>query len=89
MNHVPGKELYIADTLLRMQLRNPDKTSMIPEPEMNIYVDSIADSLPVSDAKLIEMRESQDYQDPVWKKFRVAVEKAGGKSSPFTYAKAL
>ena len=64
MNHVPGKELYIVDTLTRMQLRNPDKTSMIPEPEINIYVDSIADSLPVSDAKLIEIRESQDYQRP-------------------------
>ena len=64
MNHVPGKKLYIADTLPRMQRRNPDKTSMIPEAEMNIYVDSIADSLPVSDAKLIEIRESQDYQRP-------------------------
>ena len=64
MNHVPGKELYIVDTLTRMQLRNPDKTSMISEPEINIYVYSIADSLPVSDAKLIEIRESQDYQRP-------------------------
>ena len=55
--------LYIADTLSRMQLSNPGKTSMIPEAEMNIYfqlIDSIVDSLPVSDAKVIEIRESQD-----------------------------
>ena len=36
----------------------------VPEEEMNIYVDSILDSLPISDVKLMEIKEAQD-EDPV------------------------
>ena len=49
VNHVPGKELYIADALSRMQPSNSDKKETVPDEEMNIYVDSVLDSLPVSD----------------------------------------
>ena len=46
VNHVPGKELYIADALSRMQADNPNTQATVPEEEINIYVDSILDSLP-------------------------------------------
>ena len=32
----------------------------VPEEEMNIYVDIILDSLPLSDVKLMEIKEAQD-----------------------------
>ena len=64
VNHVPGKELYIADALSRMQSENTNRMATLPEEEMNIYVDSVLDSLPVSDVKLIEIKEAQD-EDPV------------------------
>ena len=66
MSHVPGNELYIADALSRMQLHNPDMKATFPEDEMNIYVDSILDFLPVSDIKLMEIKQAQE-QDPVCK----------------------
>lgn len=64
LNHVPGKELYIADALSRMQAATSDNKATVPEEEMNIYVDSILDSLPTSDVKLMEIKEAQD-EDPV------------------------
>ena len=60
INHVPGKELYIADALSRMQADNPNTQATVPEEEMNIYVDSVLNSLPVSDVKLMEIKEAQD-----------------------------
>ena len=64
VNHVPGKEMYIADALSRMQSENTNRMATVPEEEMNIYVDSVLDSLPVSDVKLMEIKEAQD-EDPV------------------------
>ena len=60
VNHVPGKEMYIADTLTRMQSENTNRMATVPEEEMNIYVDSVLDSLPVSDVKLMEIKEAKD-----------------------------
>ena len=37
--------------------------------KMNIYVDSVLNSLPVSDVKLIEIKEAQD-EDPVCKRIK-------------------
>ena len=70
VNHVPGKELYIADALSRMQADNPNTQATIPEEEMNIYVDSVLDSLPLSDVKLMEIKEAQD-EDPVCKQIKI------------------
>ena len=70
VNHVPGKELYIADALSRMQADNPNAQATIPEEEMNIYVDSVLDTLPVSDVKLMEIKEAQD-EDPVCKQIKI------------------
>ena len=47
VNHVPGKELYVADAISRMQSDNPDRQETVPEEEMNTYVNSILDALPV------------------------------------------
>ena len=36
VNHVPGKEMYIADALSRMQAENSNRMATVPEEEMNI-----------------------------------------------------
>ena len=64
VNHVPGKEMYIADALTRMQSENTNRMATVPEEEMNIYVDSVLDSLPVSDMKLMEIKEAQGEDPP-------------------------
>ena len=69
VNHVPGKEMYIADALSRMQSENTNRMATVPEEEMNIYVDSVLDSLPVSDVKLMEIKEAQD-EDPVCRQIK-------------------
>ena len=69
VNHVPGKELYIADALSRMQTNNPDRKPTVPEEEMNIYINSILDTIPVSDVKLMEIKEAQD-EDPVCQRLK-------------------
>ena len=47
-----------------MQPNNSHKEATIPDEETNIYVNSVLDSLPVSDVKLVEIKEAQD-EDPV------------------------
>ena len=64
VNHVPGKEMYIADALKRMQSENTKRMATVPEEEMNIYVDSVLDSLPLSDVKLMEIKEAKDEDPP-------------------------
>ncbi|CAH3157323.1 unnamed protein product, partial [Porites lobata] len=64
VNHVAGKEMYIADTLTRMQSENTNRMATVPEEEMNIYVDSVLDSLSVSDVKLMEIKEAKDADPP-------------------------
>ena len=41
----------------------------VPAEEMNIYVDCVLDSLPVSDMKLMEIKEAQD-KDPVCRQIK-------------------
>ena len=60
VNHVPGKEMFIADALSRVQSENTNRMATVPEEEMKIYVDSVLDSLPGSDVKLMEIKEAQD-----------------------------
>ena len=50
--HVPDKEHYTPDALSRMQSDNRSGQAMIPDEELNIYIASVTDTLPISDAKL-------------------------------------
>ena len=60
VNHIPGKKVYIADALPRMQTDNLDcRKPSVPEEEMNIYIVSILDTIPVSDVKLMEIKEEK------------------------------
>ena len=68
VNHAPGKEMYIANALTRVQSKNTNRMATVPE-EMNIYVDGVLDSLPVSVVKLIEIKEAQD-EDPVCRQIK-------------------
>ena len=69
VNHVPGKEMYISEALSRMQSENTNRMATVPEEEINIYVDSVLDSIPVSDVKLMEIKEAQD-EDPVCRQIK-------------------
>ena len=64
VNYAPRKEMYISEALSRMQSENRNRMATVPEEEMNIYVDSLLDTLPVSHVKLMEIKEAQD-EDPV------------------------
>ena len=67
--HVPGKEMYVADALSRIQPTSSECETTIKEQEMNIYLDSVLDSLPVSDIKLLQIKEAQD-EDPICKEIK-------------------
>ena len=67
--HVPGKEMYVADALSRIQITSSECETTIKEQEMNIYLDSVLDSLPVSDIKLLQIKEAHD-QDPICKEIK-------------------
>ena len=67
--YAPRKEMYISEALSRMQSENRNRMATVPEEEMNIYVDSLLDSLPVSHVKLMEIKEAQD-EDPVCRQIK-------------------
>lgn len=58
--HVPGKQLYVADTLSRLQLLKQTIKATIPENEMNIYLTSVLQGIPISDQKLQQVKDAQD-----------------------------
>lgn len=53
-----------------MQADNRNTQATVPEEEMNIYVDSVLNSLPASDVKLMETKEAQD-EDSVCKQIKI------------------
>ena len=67
--HVPGKEMYVADALSRIQTTSSECETTIKEQEMNIYLDSVPYSLPVSVIKLLQIKEAQD-EDPICKEIK-------------------
>ena len=67
--HVPGKQLYLADTLSRLQPPNQATNATIPEEEMNIYIGSILAEIPISDQKLQQVKDAQD-EDKVCHKIK-------------------
>ena len=69
LTHVPVKEHYTPHALSRMQSVNHSGQATIPDEEMNIYIASVIDTLPISDAKLQQVREAQD-EDKVCRKIK-------------------
>ena len=61
--------MYVADALSTIQPTSSECETTIKEQEMNIYLDSVLDSLPVSDIKLLQIKEAQD-EDTICKEIK-------------------
>ena len=66
--HVPGKKMYIADALSRLQTPGQAVTT-IDDEEMKAHVASVISSLPASDGRLQQIMEAQE-EDPVCRQFK-------------------
>ena len=69
MNHVPGKEMYTSDMLSRQLPVESAEKSMVDDEEMVHFLESIIDSLPVSDVKLQQIIAAQ-AEDSVCSKIK-------------------
>jgi len=67
--HIPGKEMYASDMLSRMIPKDGMLMQNELESEINDYVCSIIDTIPISDIKLQLLIEAQD-EDEVTKKVK-------------------
>ena len=70
INHVPGKNMYIADALSRLQVRDKVVQSTIDDDEMIEHVESVISSLPPSDTRLQQIIEAQE-EYPVCSQIKV------------------
>ena len=59
MNHVPGKEMYMSDMLSRQLPAESAGKSMVDDEDMVHFLESIIDSLPVSDVKVQQIIAAQ------------------------------
>ena len=69
MKHVLGKEMYTSDMLSKQLSYENTEKSMVDDDEMVPFLDSIIDSLPVSDVKLQQIIAAQ-AEDPVCSKVK-------------------
>ena len=69
IKHVPGKQMYIADALSRLQTQSQETQPTIQDDEMTAHVASVITSLPASDTQLQQIREAQE-EDPVCKEIK-------------------
>jgi len=69
INHVPGKEMYIADALSRLQAQYADPQPTIADDEVTPHVASVITGLPTSDSRLQQIIEAQD-EDPVCRQIK-------------------
>ena len=67
--HIPGKEMYTSDMLSRMIPKDGNIMQNELESEINNYVCSIIDTIPISDIKLQQLIEAQN-EDEVTKKVK-------------------
>jgi hypothetical protein len=68
--HIPGKELYTADTLSRAPLRKPlTKQDKQLNSDLSLYVNTVLENLPASEKKLDTIRLQQD-EDEVCRKLK-------------------
>ena len=58
--HLPGKKMYIADALLRLQPQHADPQPTIPDDQMTAHVASVITGLPASDMRLQQIIEAQE-----------------------------
>ena len=62
--HVPGKDLVLADTLLRAPEGLPTEQDLLLESDTSAFIDFVMESLPASEHRLKEIEEEQ-LNDPV------------------------
>ena len=67
--HIPGKEMYTSDMLSRMIPKDGSVIQDELESEINDYVCSLIDTIPISDIKLQQLIEAQN-EDEVTKKVK-------------------
>jgi len=70
IEHVPGKKMYVADELSRLQIRRQTAKSIINDDEMHAHIGSVISSLQASDARLQQIMEAQE-EDPVCRQIKV------------------
>lgn len=70
IKHVPGKKMYIADALLRLQIRSQTVKSTKDNDEMHAHIEGIISSLPSSDARLQQTMAAQE-EDLVCRQIKV------------------
>ena len=76
ITHVPGKEMYIADGLSRLQAQHADPQPTIADDEMTAHVANVITGLPASDSRLQQIIEAQE-EDPVCRQIKPIVLKVG------------
>ena len=69
ISHVPGKKMYIADALSRLQPQHADSQPTIADDEMTAHVASVITGLPASDMRLQQIIEAQE-EDPVCRQIK-------------------
>ena len=71
ISHVPGKKMYIADALPRLQPKHADPQTTIADDEMTAHVASVITGLPASNTRLQQIIEAQD-EDPVCRQIKTS-----------------
>ena len=69
-SHIPGKDLVIADMLSRAPTCVPNSSNHLFYQETSVFVDTMVQSLPASDAQLERIKQEQE-QDDVCKQIKV------------------
>ena len=60
ISHVPGKKMYIADALSRLQAQHADPQPTIADDEMTAHVASVITGLSASNTRLQQIIEAQE-----------------------------
>ena len=60
ISHIPGKDLVIADTLLRAPIGQPTKGDQLLQQETRAFVSAVIQNLPASEKRLGEIKEHQE-----------------------------
>ena len=59
IRHVPGRDLYTADTLSRAPTQMPSKEDIVLQSEATLFVNYVSHTLPASDQRLDQIRSHQ------------------------------